>query len=49
MFCGSSEAYQLFMNGFSFARRSDRYWAGLPPDLVIEQALMASLKIAGQE
>ena len=25
-------------------RRSDRYWAALPPDLVIEQVLMASLK-----
>ena len=25
-------------------RKSDRYWAALPPDLVIEQVLMASLK-----
>ena len=32
------------MKFFFFVRRSDRYWAALPPDLVIEQVLMASLK-----
>ena len=37
-------AYNMFINGYFFVRRSDRYWAGLPPDLVIEQTLMASLK-----
>ena len=38
------EAYKMFVDGFFFVRRSDRYWAALPPDLVIEQALMAALK-----
>ena len=37
-------AYNLFNDGYFFVRRSDRYWAGLPSDLVIEQVLMASLK-----
>ena len=29
---------------FFFVRRSNKYWAALPPDQVIEQLLMASLK-----
>ena len=28
-------------------RRSDRYWAGLSSDLVIEQVLMRSMKTSG--
>ena len=32
------------MNGLHVIRRSDRFWAGLSPDLVIEQVLMRSLK-----
>ena len=36
--------YEMFLKGYFFVRRSDRYWAALPPDLVIEQVLMASLK-----
>ena len=36
--------FQKFVNGFHVIRRSDRYWAGLGSDLVIEQTLMRSLK-----
>ena len=39
--------YQAFTSGLHVARRSDRFWAGLPIDLVIEQVLMQSLKTAG--
>ena len=38
------DAWNCFNDGFFFVRRSDKYWAALPPDLVIEQVLMASLK-----
>lgn len=41
------ELYQDFMSGFHVVRRSDRYWAGLSTDLVIEQVLMRSLKTSG--
>jgi len=36
-----------FENGKHVVRRSDRYWAGLSTDLVIEQMLMRSLKTSG--
>jgi len=39
--------FHRFMNGLHVIRRSDQYWAGLGCDLVIEQALMRSLKTAG--
>ena len=39
--------YQYFQNGYHVIRRSDRYWAGLSSDLVIEQVLMRSLKSSG--
>ena len=39
--------FRKFMIGLHVIRRSDQYWAGLGCDLVIEQALMRSLKIAG--
>ena len=35
---------QIFEKGLHVVRRSDRYWAGLSSDLVIEQVLMRSLK-----
>ena len=38
------EVYQHFKEGNFIVSRSDRYWAGLPDDLVIEQELMSSLK-----
>ena len=42
--CTNPEAYKMFMDGFFFVRRSDRYWSALSPDLIIEQVLMAALK-----
>ncbi|GFR68162.1 hypothetical protein ElyMa_000269800 [Elysia marginata] len=42
-----SEVYERFCSGQYFIRRSDRFWAGLSPDLVIEQVLMRSFKSAG--
>lgn len=39
--------YQAFKNGLHVVRRSERYWAGLSPDLVIEQVLMRSAKTTG--
>eukprot|EP00745_Piridium_sociabile_P023062 TRINITY_DN35931_c2_g2_i7.p1 TRINITY_DN35931_c2_g2~~TRINITY_DN35931_c2_g2_i7.p1 ORF type:complete len:567 (+),score=112.84 TRINITY_DN35931_c2_g2_i7:122-1822(+) len=39
--------YNAFSNGYHVLRRSDRFWAGLSTDLVIEQVLMRSLKSAG--
>ena len=41
------EVYQKFSEGFHVIRRSDRYWAGLSTDLVIEQVLMRSMKTSG--
>lgn len=41
------DVHLSFMNGFHVVRRSDRYWAGLPTDLVIEQVLMRSIKTSG--
>ena len=41
------EIYHLFMKGHHVIRRSDRFWAGLSTDLVIEQMLMRSLKTVG--
>ena len=42
-----SAVYSAFVNGFHVIRRSDRYWAGLSSDLVIEQVLIRSLKTTG--
>ena len=39
--------YKHFMNGLHVIRTSDRLWAGLSPDLMIEQVLMRSLKTSG--
>ena len=36
--------HDLFMKGHHVSRRSDRFWAGLSSDLVIEQVLMRSVK-----
>ena len=41
------EVYQHFQNGLHVTRRSERYWAGLSTDLVIEQVLMRSMKTSG--
>ena len=37
----------VFQRGLHVVRRSDRLWAGLSTDLVIEQVLMRSLKTSG--
>ena len=37
----------MFMNGFHVIRRSDRYWASISSDMLIEQTLMQSLKTSG--
>lgn len=39
--------YYKFKDGYHVIRRSDRYWAGLSTDLVIEQTLMKSMKSTG--
>ena len=39
--------HKHFMNGLHVIRRSNHFWAGISPDLVIEQVLMRSLKISG--
>ena len=41
------EVYQYFQSGLHVVRRSDRYWAGLSTDLVIEQVLRRSMKTSG--
>ena len=41
------EVYEHFRKGLHVIRRSDRYWAGLSSDLVIEQVLMRSMKTSG--
>lgn len=41
------DVYRDFIAGFHVVRRSDRQWAGLSTDLVIEQVLMRSLKTTG--
>ncbi len=39
------EVYQHFQAGLHVGGWSDRYWAGLSQDLLIEQVLMRSLKL----
>jgi len=40
--------HEMFVNqGFHAVRRSNRYWAGLSTDLIIEQVLMRSIKSRG--
>ena len=41
------DVYKNFMEGSFVLRRTDRYWAGLSSDLVIEQVLMRNLKTSG--
>ena len=36
-----------FEEGFHIVRRSDRFWAGISTDLLIEQVLMRSVKTQG--
>ena len=41
------EVHHQFQNGYHVVRRSDRYWAGLSTDLLIEQVLMRSVSTTG--
>ena len=41
------DAHRKFMEGYHVVRRSDRFWAGLSTDLIIEQVLMSSMKTHG--
>ena len=41
------EIQTSFEQGYHTIRRSDRFWAGLSPDLIIEQVLMRSVKTNG--
>ena len=41
------DVHRHFLQGHHVIRRSDRYWAGLSSDLVIEQVLMRGLKTSG--
>ena len=41
------QLYVQFINGHHTVRRSDRLWAGLSPDFVIEQTMMKPLKSRG--
>ena len=41
------DVYQSFLDGLHVTRRSNRQWAGLSTDLIIEQVLMRSLKTSG--
>ena len=41
------EVHAHFLQGYQVIRRSNRFWAGLPLDLAIEQILMKSVKTTG--
>ncbi len=41
------DVFGRFMAGRHAVRRSDRFWAGLSSDLVIEQTLMRTMKTTG--
>ncbi|KAK3709221.1 hypothetical protein QZH41_004579 [Actinostola sp. cb2023] len=43
-----NDVNKAFQDGFHVVRRSDRYWAGLSTDLIIEQVLMHSVKTTGE-
>ncbi len=43
----SPEFYRHFCQGLHVVCRSNSFWAGLSPDLVIEQVFMRSIKTSG--
>lgn len=43
------KVWEAFQDGYHSIRRSDRLWAGLSTDLVIEQDLMKSMKSVGKK
>ena len=42
------DVFAFFRSGYPVVCRSDRYWAGLSSDLVIEQTLMRTMKTTGR-
>ncbi|GBN06080.1 hypothetical protein AVEN_240161-1 [Araneus ventricosus] len=42
-----STEYKKFSEGYFTIRRKDRVWSRVAPDMIIEQCLMRSVKIAG--
>lgn len=43
----NAEVAALFEGGYHVIRQTNQYWAGISPDLAIEQALMRSIKTTG--
>ena len=43
----SPEVYRCFVSGYNVVRRSDKFFAGIGTDLMIEQELMRSVKTTG--
>ena len=41
------DIHHQFSNGLFVVQKSDRFWAGIPSDQVIEQCLMRNLKTSG--
>ena len=41
------DVHNQFSHGYHVLRRSDRFWAGVSSDLMIEQTLMKSVKSVG--
>ena len=41
------DVFLAFKNGQHVVRRSERFWAGLLSDLIIEQVIMQSVKTTG--
>jgi len=39
--------FKLFVDGYFTIRRKDTAWSGVATDMVIEQTLMKSMKVAG--
>ena len=39
---------QMCQNGFHTTHKTDKFWAGLSSDLVIEQTLMQRVKTSGR-
>ena len=45
--CVHHDVHRTFEAGFHVVRRSNRSWAGLSTDFVMQQVLMGSLKTSG--
>jgi hypothetical protein len=45
----NKNVHEKFLNGLHVGRRTDKLWAGLSHDLIIEQVLMRPMKSIGNE